>query len=71
MQLCCSEELDLADFVQKVTDLAGEAIASSESFKRVNLSGSVYQYSAKDYALSIVVLLLSLKFSIYWGIRIM
>ncbi|KAH0683454.1 hypothetical protein KY290_022057 [Solanum tuberosum] len=34
-----------------VTDLAGEAIASSESLKRLTLSGSVYQYSTKDDAI--------------------
>ncbi|KAH0650121.1 hypothetical protein KY284_030033 [Solanum tuberosum] len=51
MQLCCSEELNLAKCGPNVTDLAGEAIASSESFKRLNLSGSVYQYSTKDDAI--------------------
>ncbi|KAH0644572.1 hypothetical protein KY284_032456 [Solanum tuberosum] len=44
MQLCCSEELDLAECGPNVTDLAGEAIASSESFKRLNLSGSHKDY---------------------------
>ncbi|KAH0641885.1 hypothetical protein KY290_033501 [Solanum tuberosum] len=51
MQLCCSEEFDLAECGPNVTDLAGEAIASSESFKRLNLSGSIYQYSTKDDAI--------------------
>lgn len=52
MQLCCLEELDLAECGPNVTDLAGEAIASSESFKRLNLSWLVNVSDATVVALA-------------------
>lgn len=38
MQLCCLEELDLGECGPNVTDISGEAIASRERLKRLNLS---------------------------------
>lgn len=52
MQLCCLEELDLAECGPNVTDLAGEAIASSESLKRLNLSWLVNVSDATVIALA-------------------
>ncbi|PHT40667.1 Homeobox-leucine zipper protein HOX9 [Capsicum baccatum] len=38
MQFCCLEELDLAECGPAVTEVAGEAIASNKSLKKLNLS---------------------------------
>ncbi|KAJ8555488.1 hypothetical protein K7X08_012984 [Anisodus acutangulus] len=53
MQLCCClEELDLAECGPNVTDISGEAISSSESVKRLNLSWLVNVSDATVVALA-------------------
>nr|XP_018633451.1 F-box/LRR-repeat protein 3-like [Nicotiana tomentosiformis] len=52
MQMRCLEELDLAECGPNVTDIAGEAIASSEILKRLNLSWLVNVSDATVVALA-------------------
>ncbi|MCD7458332.1 hypothetical protein HAX54_037928 [Datura stramonium] len=52
MQLCCLEELNLAECGPNVTDIAGEAIALSESLKILNLSWLVNVSDATVVALA-------------------
>ncbi|XP_060208340.1 F-box/LRR-repeat protein 4-like [Lycium barbarum] len=52
MKLCCLEELDLGECGPNVTDVAGEAIASSETVKRLNLSWLVNVSDATVVALA-------------------
>ncbi|XP_059275025.1 uncharacterized protein LOC132029716 [Lycium ferocissimum] len=52
MKFCCLEELDLGECGPNVTDVTGEAIASSESVKRLNLSWLVNVSDATVVALA-------------------